>query len=256
MNGMKSTKERWPIVERCKIGELWWVEFPFDEVDIDKRRPAIIIDDEHMAVLGMYVTSKNKENPYSIEITYWKEAGLSQESWARIDKIISIDEWRLDRKIGALEEPDLLKMLQLVTEFQNQTFHEFSLLVVKRSDGRLLQLYDDRWESWLFPYFRTSEDANAEMVDKRASELLNTNIVTSYVVHEKHCKYSVSDDTYKIYHHKLYKALIDDLPEHISADSFELDGKSFKWMSISELENDTRIVEVNDDIIAFVKAKC
>ena len=98
-------------MEKYNIGEVWWIHFPFQDKEQDKRRPAIVIDDETIAILAMYVTSKNKENPYSIEIEDWKEAGLPKPSWTRIDRIVSISEWYMDRKIGNLSIKDLTMMI-------------------------------------------------------------------------------------------------------------------------------------------------
>ncbi|WP_155832696.1 type II toxin-antitoxin system PemK/MazF family toxin [Butyrivibrio sp. AE3006] len=58
--------------------------------DVEKRRPAIVVDDDTIAILAMYVTSKDKDNPYSIEIEDWKEAGLSKPSWTRIDNRLDL----------------------------------------------------------------------------------------------------------------------------------------------------------------------
>ena len=58
---------------KYNIGEIWWTNFPFSDSNNTKRRPAIIIDEDRIAVLTMYVTSKDKENPFSVEITDWKE---------------------------------------------------------------------------------------------------------------------------------------------------------------------------------------
>ena len=96
---------------------MWWTQFPFEDVDEDKHRPAVIIDDNRIAVLAMMVTSKEKRNPFCIKIDDWKTAGLKVESWARIDRIIEMDEWRMDRKIGDLSERDLTKFMQLIVEF-------------------------------------------------------------------------------------------------------------------------------------------
>ena len=46
--------------------------FPFENSNIVKHRPAIVINDDEIAILAMYVTSKDKETPYSIEITDWE----------------------------------------------------------------------------------------------------------------------------------------------------------------------------------------
>lgn len=240
---------------KYNIGEIWWTNFPFSDSNNTKRRPAIIIDEDRIAVLTMYVTSKDKENPFSVEITDWKEAGLTVQSWARIDRIISIDEWRIDQKIGKLTDRDLLKFLQLIAEFNTKEFHEFSLIALCLSDGRFLQSLDKRWSCWLFPYFRSSEN-NLESVDKKISEQLHMEISTTYVAHANHCKYSVSDEVYKIYHHKLYKVLLEDIPKNMQSEEFELDGRQYKWMSITDMEKDSEIMDKNDDIVAFVKTKC
>lgn len=241
-------------MKKLNIGEIWWTSFPFDEVDETKFRPAIIIDDNRIAILAMYVTSQNKDNPFYIEIEQWQEAGLPKPSWARIDRIINIDEWRLNKKIGDLSEKDLLKFLQLIAEFNSESYHEFSLVAVSRNDHRFLQAFDQRWNSWLFPYFRSSEN-NRENIDREVSNLFHIDVETSYVAHTNHCKYSNSDDVYKIYNHKLYKLALDPIPESMQADEFELDGKKYKWLSISEMEDDSDIMAVNDDVVAFVKKK-
>lgn len=203
----------------------------------------------------MYVTSRNKDNPYSIEITDWKEAGLMKPLWARIDRIINISEWHLDKKIGQLSQTDLIKILQLVAEITTGVCHEFSLIAVQRNDNRFLQIYDDRWHGWLFPYFR-STDNNKENVDFQISKLLENELVTFYVTQSKHCKFSVSDKVYKIYNHKLYTVKLEKVPENMNKNSFEINNKKFQWMSINEMENDNSIMEINDDVVAFVKAKC
>lgn len=89
---------------KYEIGEIWWTHFPFEEINEDKHRPAIVIDETKIAVLTMMVTTKQKNNPYCIAIDDWKEAGLSQKSWARIDRIIEMDEWRMDRKLAICQK--------------------------------------------------------------------------------------------------------------------------------------------------------
>lgn len=42
------------------VGDVWWVHFPYRDEEKEKRRPAIVIDDETIVILAMYVTSKNK----------------------------------------------------------------------------------------------------------------------------------------------------------------------------------------------------
>lgn len=243
-------------MEKYNIGDVWWTYFPYSDKDDYKRRPAIVINDETIAILTMYVTSQNKENnPYSILIQDWKEAGLSKESWTRIDKIVRLDEQDMDRKIGELSQRDLTKILQLAKEALSNASHEFSLLAIVDTNGRYLQVFDDRWESWLFPYARSTDNNKADM-DNYASKLLDEEVVTEYVTGSKHCKYSVSDNVYKIYNHKLYKLSLNDIPENMNEQTFEVNGIKYRWMSIQEMEKDERIMEVNEEVVAFVKKKC
>ena len=75
-------------MEKYNIGDVWWIHFPYEDEDKEKRRPAIVIDDDTIAILAMYVTSQNKENPYSIKLEDWAETGLSKPSWTRIDRFL------------------------------------------------------------------------------------------------------------------------------------------------------------------------
>lgn len=241
---------------RYSTGDVWWIHFPYSDSEELKRRPAIVLDDDTIAILALYVTTKNKvNNPYCILIEDWKEAGLPKESWTRIDKIVNVSEWNMDCKIGELSQKDFTKIIQLTKEILTNTSHAFLLLAIKNTSGQYLQKYDDRWESWLFPYIRGTED-NKDNVDRCVSRLLGVEVETKYVTCAKHCKYSVSDEVYKIYNHKLYKCLLESIPKNMVNETFEIDGNKYRWMSVQEMESDERIMEINDDVVAFVKAKC
>jgi mRNA-degrading endonuclease toxin of MazEF toxin-antitoxin module len=239
---------------KYNIGEVWWTYFPFEDIDTFKHRPAIIIDEDTLAILAIKVTSKEKSNPFYIEIEDWKSAGLKVKSWAQIDRLVKLDEWRIDKKIGELSEKDLTKFLQLIMEINTKKRHEFSLLAIINPEGKYLQKYDERWKCWLFPYYRSTY-SNKENIDKEASGLINQQISTSYVSEATHCKYSVSDKVYKIYEHKLYKLELSEVPAGMRTDNFDIQGQKYSWKSFAELENDPNVMEKNDDVLGFVKAK-
>lgn len=52
---------------KYNIGEVWWTHFPFQEVNEEKHRPAIVIDDNTIAGLAMMVSSKEKNNPIALK---------------------------------------------------------------------------------------------------------------------------------------------------------------------------------------------
>ena len=117
--------------------------------------------------------------------------------------------------------------------------------------GKYLQKYDYRWNCWLFPYIKTAEN-NKENVDEYISELFHLSIDTSYIAQAKHCKYSESDNVYKIYNHKLYGVLLTHTPEIMLQDEFYMEDVKYRWMSIKELEQDENVMKKNADVIAFI----
>ena len=237
---------------KYNIGEVWWLNLPFSDQNKKKHRPAVVIDGNRIAVLAMYVTSKNKPNPYSIKITDWEQAGLPKESWVRIDRVVQIEEVDIDLKIGELSVHDLQKIEQLFAEYVTETTHEFTLLAIKSNTDQFLLRYDDRWKCWLFPYVRSSNSHNKDNADHFASEILRKTSDARYVADTTHCKFSESDEVYKIYHHKLYE--VANVDENLI---YELQSDTkYRWMTMEEMENDERIMSVNDDVVAFVKLKC
>ena len=54
----------------------------------------------------------------------------------------------------------------------------------------------------------------------------------------------------------LNKLLTDCLTENIPDDTFTIGEYSFTWMSLEDMEKDERIMEVNEEVIAFVRSKC
>ena len=74
-----------------------------------------------------------------------------------------------------------------------------------------------------------------------------------YITSKIHEKYSESDKMNKIYSHKFYLADIEDFSEIMKKDVFEIDGRTYYWMSMSELESDQNVLKKNNDIINYVK---
>ena len=50
--------------------------------------------------------------------------------------------------------------------------------------------------------------------------------------------------------------MLEDIPKNMQSEEFELDGRQYNWMSITDMEKDSEIMDKIDDIVAFVKTKC
>lgn len=73
-----------------------------------------------------------------------------------------------------------------------------------------------------------------------------------YLFDKLHSKFTVSEKREKYYHHKFYRLSMVSNSD-IQKDSFSIDGKTYYWMSIAQMEKDKNIMKKNSDIIAFVK---
>ena len=89
-----------------KQWELWYANFPFEDKNISKDRPVIILSVQPLCVLSIKVTSHEvrEADKYDVPITHWQEAGLKHESVARISKTVSLDNSKFRRKIGETAE--------------------------------------------------------------------------------------------------------------------------------------------------------
>lgn len=94
------------ILEKGTVIEI---NFPFEEKEGYKKRPAVIIEknDKIAVVLALKVTSVKKDYCYAVEISDLKSAGLSKSSWVLTDKELSINIKENNVKVlGHLSEND------------------------------------------------------------------------------------------------------------------------------------------------------
>lgn len=142
--------------------------------------------------------------------------------------------------------------------------HPHSIVLIKDTfnpySNRYLLYYDSRWKCKLFLNYSTVSSDVSQDVENIAKHLqmdlkISEHSIKGVFEFEKvHEKYSVSAQERKCYRHRFYRYEISRFPSEIKKDSFKIDGKKFYWMSIAEMENDKRIMEVNDDIVKMVKA--
>lgn len=144
----------------------------------------------------------------------------------------------------------------------NQITHNHSIIAIKDSfsefPNRFLVYFDQRWLCDLFPNFK--ENINNESFIKTGIsnrlKIREQDISISYVAQKVHEKYSVSHKENRLYCHRLYLATINVFTPTLKKGLFEIDGIQYRWMSISEMEADQHMMDVNEDIIQFVKNNC
>lgn len=145
----------------------------------------------------------------------------------------------------------------------NEVTHPFSIVAIKDSyndfPNRFLLYYDERWNCWFFPNYKTLSDdsSNTSNICEHLSAQLKLpadSIRLELKGEAVHRKYSVSDEQQKVYDHKFYSASVDSFLDAEQRDHFSIDGIKYIWMSISDMEKDPVIQERNSDIVAYIKA--
>ncbi len=127
-----------------------------------------------------------------------------------------------------------------------------AIIVIKNKNNEYLQYYDARWKSNLFLNCKLDDNYNDEVVRKYVSNLFGQDEVKcEYVDKIVHTKLSVPTGAAKEYQHYFYNVNINlkDMDEK----EFDRNGIEYKWFSYDELLNDSRIQEVNHDIVDYIK---
>lgn len=99
--------------------DLWFADFPFDDINQSKDRPVIVLNVDPLEVLSVKITTHDirDEDQYDTPITKWIEAGLKQESIARISKTMILSPDKFRRKIGTLHSDDAIVIMQKYMDF-------------------------------------------------------------------------------------------------------------------------------------------
>lgn len=128
-----------------------------------------------------------------------------------------------------------------------------AILVIKNKN-KYLQYYDENWKSYLFLNCRINDKDDIEIIKDNISQKLNIErdiIQCNYIGLKKHLKYSESHKTIKEYEHFFYNV---NFPNNALEDlKSELKNKKYKLFTYQELLNDERIMQVNSDIVGYIK---
>lgn len=131
-----------------------------------------------------------------------------------------------------------------------------AIIIIKNENDEYLQCYDERWNSYLFLNCKlydgfTKTNIIEHVVNKL--KLSNDNLECEYLGDKVHKKYSESAKIEKEYHHYFYRISIKNMPDDLKSKTFIIDNITYSWYSLEKLENDDRIMQVNSDIVHFVK---
>lgn len=126
-------------------------------------------------------------------------------------------------------------------------------IIVIKNNSRYLQYYDLRWESYLFLNCKLDTDEYEKIVVNHLSNVLNISkkiININYIGYKTHKKFSESDKIEKEYTHYFYKV---EILDNLEDNDFIINDTKYKWFTYDELLNNKRIMQVNSDLVGFIK---
>ena len=135
--------------------------------------------------------------------------------------------------------------------------HIHSILIINNNKNEYLQYFDNRWDSFLFPNCKLTNENHKELINQyliqNFSFLSTEKYEINYIMDKIHTKFSESAEVNKEYHHYFYNIQMADMPKIMQNSTFKMNDITFKWFNLNELENDERIQKINSDIVSFVK---
>lgn len=141
--------------------------------------------------------------------------------------------------------------------------HMFNLIIVQNRQKKVLTVFDERWNMWLFPHREAITSEEGTEADRAETDAVKEHLsciakigrdrITCSLKHREYtCKYSEADKIQKICYHRFFTVSAEELPD---TDEFEISGCRFRWWYLNELETDPKTRKHNAEIVATVKNK-
>lgn len=135
--------------------------------------------------------------------------------------------------------------------------HTHAIIIIKNDKDEYLQYFDERWNCYLFPNCKLTDENHITIIKNYISQQLNFECATKnilYVTDKVHEKYSISANKMKKYHHYFYEVVkCNEFVDNNQSKNFTINDLNCSWFSIPELESNERIQKVNKDIVDFIK---
>lgn len=130
--------------------------------------------------------------------------------------------------------------------------HRHAIIVICDKNGRFLQYFDNKWDSYLFLNCKVNDEDDISKIEDAIFDKLGVKALEiKYIFQKIHTKFSEKDKCNKEYQHYFYRVFVD--LDKFGEDEFIINSFKFKWFSYDEFLNDKRIMQVNSDIVQFIK---
>ena len=117
-------------------------------------------------------------------------------------------------------------------------------IIIIKNNNKYLQYYDNRWDSLLFLNMKLNKEFTDIDIIDFVEKTLNKKVINCrFIKNIIHSKYSVSHKEIREYNHYFYL---------VNLDNYDFND-TYNFLSIDELKNNKRIMEVNSDIVSFIE---
>lgn len=160
----------------------------------------------------------------------------------------------------AVKNPYDVERLQTDIESLDTSKHVHTLVAIMDQfndyPNKFLTYYDSVWKCYLLPNYRTKETDNHSHIVSCISRELKVpkeNIKLTELQSRTYNKFSEKDKRTKCYVHTLIKADISKLSELEQSETFEIEGRKYKWMTIPQMKENAEIRKKNMDVIKMLE---
>ena len=109
-----------------RVGDVVSVEFPFSDLQTQKRRPGLVLVSGDIDLLVARITTHPPREPSDVALQRWSEARLPLASTVRLTKLATIDQRLVHHKIGRLHPDDGRAVAQAWQQITTAFATEFS----------------------------------------------------------------------------------------------------------------------------------
>jgi len=100
----------------CRIGDIVAVDFPFSDLQGQKRRPGLVLVADDNDVLLARLTTHPPRGATDVGLSRWNEVGLPKPSTVRWTKLATVDRRLIHHTIGHLRSEDASALAQAVAQ--------------------------------------------------------------------------------------------------------------------------------------------
>ena len=102
--------------------DVWLTDFPYEEDNSQfSSRPVIVLSVQPLWIMSVKVTthSPRENDSLDLEISHWRESGLSKPSTVRLSKRVNLTEDKFKYKLGELHLEDRLHIMETYMQSKN-----------------------------------------------------------------------------------------------------------------------------------------